>query len=589
MTMSVPSSGDALVRVLLLGGFAVRVHGRSVPEAAWTLRKARDLLKVLALAPGHRLHREQVMERLWPERALVANNLHQVLHVARKALSDGAEPDPPLLTLRDGILALCPDGSLWVDAEAFEAAAAGARADGDVAACRAALDLYRGELLPDDRYEEWVLPAREALAQEHLRLLAHLARLREDDGDLAGAIDTIRELLHYDPADEAAHRGLMRLYALSGQRRPPPRPFEGLRASGRQAPDVDPGEESGLLYRDILDGTAGEPIPAAPSPRGRRDNLPVQLSSFVGRERELAEIRRLLGRTRVLSLTGAGGAGKTRLALEAGASLTGFADGVWLAELAALSHPSLVVQTVAEVFEVREQPGRPLIELVAAYLADRELLLVLDNCEHLAEACARLAEDLLRSCPKLHILATSREPLRIPGEVVFRVPSLEVPDPQVPSDPEALAGCASVRLFVERARAAAPAFELTAGNAGEVARLCYHLDGLPLAIELAASRAAVLPVEAITARLNDRFRLLTGGSRTALTRQQTLRAALDWSYNLLTPAEQSMLRTLSVFAGGFTLDAAEGVGVGADVTSAPVGVIGLLGQLVDKSLVVLDD
>ena len=600
--MSVPSSGDALVRILLLGGFAVQVRGQPVPEAAWGLRKARDLLKLLALAPGHRLHREQVMERLWPDRTPVANNLHQVLHAARKALGNGAEPDPRLLTLHDGILTLCPDGSLWVDAEAFEAAATEARAGGGIAACRAALDLYRGELLPDDRYEEWTLTAREALAHEHLQLLAQLARLQEDDGDLAGSIDTVRELLHHDPADEAAHRSLMRLYALSGQRRLAVRQFEVLRTSVRRALDVEPDEESERLYRDILDGsahnqaTAVEPLPAAPRPAGRSagnpsrrrpDNLPVQLSSFIGRERELIEIRRLLAGTRVLSLTGAGGSGKTRLALEAGASAAGFPDGVWLAELAALSHPSLVVQAVAEVFEVREQPGRPLIELVAAYLADRELLLVLDNCEHLVEACARVAEDLLRSCPNLRILATSREPLRIPGEVVFRVPSLELPDPLVPSDLGELARFASVRLFVERAQAADPAFALTAGNAGEVARLCYHLDGLPLAIELAASRAAVLPVAAIAARLHDRFGLLTGGSRTALTRQQTLRAALDWSYNLLAPAEQSMLRTLSVFVGGFTLDAAEAVG--EPLAPEPVGGIGLLGQLVDKSLVVLDD
>jgi len=320
----------------------------------------------------------------------------------------------------------------------------------------------------------------------------------------------------------------------------------------------------------------------------RRHNLPVQLSSFVGREREMREIERLLGGSRALTLTGPGGAGKTRLAIEAAASqISVYQDGVWLVELAALSEPALVVQAIADVFEVREQQAVSLVELVIRHVDERRLLLLLDNCEHLVEACASTAQALLTGCPNLRIMTTSRQSLRIPGEVVFRVPSLPVPDPDGIMDPTELAPIDSVRLFVERAQAIVPTFSLTARNAAAVARLCHHLDGLPLAIELAASRVAVLPVTAIADRLDDRFRLLVGGSRTALSRQQTLKATLDWSYNLLTEPQRRVLRALSVFVGGAPLDAVEIVSPGAGVDSRDV--LRLLGELVDQSLVMLDD
>ncbi len=276
------------------------------------------------------------------------------------------------------------------------------------------------------------------------------------------------------------------------------------------------------------------------------NNLPLQLTSFVGREKEIAEITGLLNSTRLVTLTGSGGTGKTRLAQEVGAEvLSAFTNGVWLIELAPLSDPAQIIPTLAQVFGLQELPFNPLANLVKDYLRDKKILLLLDNCEHLIEACARLADDLLHQCAGLKILASSREALGIAGEVAYRIPSL--------ADSE------STQLFVDRARAANSKFNLTDSNASAIAQICHRLDGIPLAIELAAARARLLSAEQIAARLDDRFRLLVGGSRTALPRQQTLRALIDWSYDLLSDEEKRLLQFSSVFVGGWTLDALEAV------------------------------
>jgi predicted ATPase/DNA-binding CsgD family transcriptional regulator len=336
-----------------------------------------------------------------------------------------------------------------------------------------------------------------------------------------------------------------------------------------------------------------------------RHNLPVQLTSFVGRRDELAKVTGLLAGHRLVTLTGSGGCGKTRLALHAAADrVGGLPDGVWLAELAPLTGPGQVSSAIAAALSVRAAGAASDLDGLATAIGDQAVLLVLDNCEHLARRCAEVAERLLLACPRLRLLATSREPLGVPGEVTWRVPSLSFPvDAQLSSDE--LGRFEAVQLFTERSRRARPGFALTAVNARSVAEICGRLDGIPLALELAAARMRVLSAEQIAAGLRDRFQLLTGGSRTAMPRQQTLEASVAWSYHLLDEDERAFLRRLSAFAGGFSPEAAEAVGAGgvSDAVGArggtgargasggigPEQILGLLSQLADKSLIQADD
>lgn len=328
-------------------------------------------------------------------------------------------------------------------------------------------------------------------------------------------------------------------------------------------------------------------FPALRSLDPRLTNLPVQLSSFVGRDSEIADLKEIVPHTRLVTLTGPGGTGKTRLALQVAAELTdGFKDGVWLMEFAAVTDTAAVPRVVAAVLNVREQPREPLATTLAEALGRRRILLIFDNCEHVVATAAELADALLRSCPNLSVLSTSREPLGVTGETTYPVPSMAVPDLDHLPDPEALPAYGAIRLFVDRATAVLPTFRLTAGNAAAVVQVCRRLDGIPLGIELAAARVKILSVEEIAKRLDERFRLLVGGSRTAPARHQTLQAAMDWSYGLLSEAERAVLRRLAVFAGGFTLEAAERV-CGDDGVEA-ADLLDLLSHLVDKSLVVAE-
>jgi predicted ATPase len=312
-------------------------------------------------------------------------------------------------------------------------------------------------------------------------------------------------------------------------------------------------------------------------------NLPIDVTSFVGRRRELSQARRLLGDVRLLTLTGAGGVGKTRLALRLAAEVRRtFPDGVWLADLAPLQDRELVPQTVMAALGLQDYSTRRPADTLLEYLADKRLLLVLDNCEHLPDACAVLAAKLLSQAEGLRILATSRQLLNVDGEQVLEVPPLSVPDSDWLSAATSLIEYEAVRLFAERAAAVVPGFAITAGNGAVVARLCQELDGIPLAIELAAVRLRVLSAEQILDRLDDRFRLLTKGSRAALERHQTLRAAIEWSYDLCSPQEQILWARLSVFSGGFDLRAVERTCVDEDI--ALQDVFELVTGLVDKSV-----
>jgi predicted ATPase/class 3 adenylate cyclase len=325
-------------------------------------------------------------------------------------------------------------------------------------------------------------------------------------------------------------------------------------------------------------------FPAIRTLSGAAHNLPVSRSTFVGRDREMTELQELVDQSGLVTLVGPGGVGKTRLALEvAAAAAPRYRDGVWLTDLAPLAEEELVVATVAAAMGVREEPLRPLIETLAEGARSRQTLVILDNCEHIIDACAALAERLLRAAPELTILATSRQPLGVDGERVWPVQPLELPPAGVNLSAEAFGDVDAVRLFVARANAAAAHFALTDDNASAVAELCRRLDGMPLAIELAAARTRTLSPQQMIARLNDRFDLLTSGPRTAVPRHQTLRAAIDWSHELLAPGERALFRRLAVFAGGFSLEATESVCAGGGVESTDV--VRLLSALVDRSLV----
>jgi predicted ATPase/DNA-binding CsgD family transcriptional regulator len=413
--------------------------------------------------------------------------------------------------------------------------------------------------------------------------------------DYEKAIEVLRRVLSEEPTRVEANAQLMRLYALSGRQLEALGHYGRLETTLSETFGTKPDAQTRRLRDEIASGRFPPPAPthqeepALEEHAGAniRHNLPLQRTTFVGREREMVEVKRALSMTGLLTLTGAGGSGKTRLALEVARELVSvYPDGVWLAELAPLSDLDLVAGQVARALSIQEQPDRPLVDTLTATLRDKKALLVLDNCEHLVDAAADLAGVLLSSCPRLKILATSREPLGVVGEVNWRVSPLAVPAVDHLPDAENLARYESVRLFVDRARSRLPTFELVRENTAAVARVCRKLDGIHLAIELATARMGALAVEQVAERLEDSLGLLSSGSRTTEPRQQTLRATLDWSYEPLSDPEKRLFARLSVFAGGFTLEAVEAVGAGDGIEEDAVLESFLL--LVDKSLVVAE-
>jgi predicted ATPase/DNA-binding SARP family transcriptional activator/tetratricopeptide (TPR) repeat protein len=552
-----------MLRIRLLGGFSVEVGGVRVPDGAWRLRKARALVKVTALAPNRGVHRDVVCELLWPDRDAnaAANNLHQALHAARRAIGDASA-----LTLADEVLALAP--TAWVDVDAFEAAAR----DGDAGA---ALALYAGELLPEDRFAEWTQARRAALEEQRLDLCVRAAAGRLEAGDADEAVRLLVPAVAAAPRHEPARRALMGALASAGRRQDALAEFESLREALRADSAADPDPQTRALYRELLQAAA--PV-ATREPAPRPTALPVPLTSFVGRDRELAELHRLLDRVRLVTLTGPGGAGKTRLALQlAAARAPQLPGGAWFVDLAALRDPRLVAQAAATALGVPIPANRPALEALRARVAALPgALIVLDTCEHVLGACAELAEALLTAGADVRLLATSREPLRCADEVAWRVPSLaEAP-----------------RLFRERAaalRAGAPGdgdAPWGADDEAAIEAICWRLERMPLAVELAAAQTGALTVQQIAGRLDDALDVLAAGPRTALNRQQTLRATIDWSHELLAGDERMAFRRLAVFAGAFTLEAAEAVV--ADPAIPGRRVAPLLARLVDQSLVVAE-
>lgn len=582
------------LRIQLFGDFRLWVGDQTIDTRRWRLRKARTLIKLLALAPTHRLHREQVMTRLWPDLSTeaAANNLHQVLHIARRALTAPA-PRQRCLFIQDEFIHLWPDGPLTVDLETFEAATAAVRHSPDPLVYRRALALATDELLPDDRYDDWAADRRQAVIAAQIQLRLALAQILEAQDELAPALEALRPALNLDPALESAHVGLMRLLALLGERQKALNQFQELRAVLAHDLGIEPSAASVRLYEAIkaeqFPGAVSARRPAAlePPPRHR---LPVLLTSFIGRQQELSDIQKLLvpnradekTGVRLLTLTGAGGSGKTRLALRVAQDLVeAFPDGIWFVDLAPVREPAQVVPACLGALGLVRLDDRPPAAILTDFLREKHGLLLLDNCEHLVPTLAPFVSALLRDCPNLVILATSREILATDGETAYRVPTLSTPQLHHWKVAD-LPGFDAVQLFVARARSAVNDFALTPENAADLVQICTCLDGIPLALELAAARVRVLSVGQIAARLDDRFRLLRSEQRTAVPRHRTLQALIDWSYDLLTDRERVHLRRLSVFSSGWTLEAAQDVCGEGDAD----GTLDALTQLVNKSLIV---
>ena len=445
--------------------------------------------------------------------------------------------------------------------------------------------------------EEWVPQERRVREEGCLQALQTLADSALAAGDYGKAAEYSRQAVVLDPWRDGAQRGLMEALSRGGDTNAALQVYreftELLRADPKAVPDK---ETSGLyahLRAEARRQASSPPVAAVETPAPAVTGyLPHPLTDLVGREDERLEVTAKLRRSRLVTLTGPGGIGKTRLAVEvAGEAAPEFADGVWLVSLEALADEDRLEGQIAGLLGLKETPGQSWRESLAQHLRAKRLLLVLDNCEHLRSACARVAGSLLQECARVRVLATSREALGVTGETVWSVPALAVPGldhlpPGRAPLARVLAGCDSVQLFVERAQAVQKTFSLTGDNAPAVAQVCARLKGMPLAIELAAARINVLTVSEIASRLDDHLNLLAGRNRAGPSRQQTLRATLDWSYSLLSGLEQTLLRRLSVFAGGWGLAAAESVCIGDGLEAARV--LDLTASLTDKSLVVFE-
>jgi predicted ATPase/DNA-binding SARP family transcriptional activator len=573
------------LRIRLLGDF--RLSYTDAPTSPINSPRLQSLLAYLVLHPDAPQPRQALAFQLWPDtsEAQARTNLRQLVHGLKQALPDADQ----FIVTSAQTLQWRSDASFQLDVADFEAVLRRAAVAEQTAAIQGlrvalerAIDGYKGDLLPSC-YDDWIVPERERLRQGFAGALERLILLLESQGEPRAATDYAQRLLRHDPLREETYCTLMRLHAASGDRAGVRRVYQTCATVLERELAVEPSTATRQTYQHLLNvELQARPMVLAPA----NTNLPVPLTSFVGRTPELTEVRHLLHTTRLLTLTGPGGTGKTRLGLEvARHRLEDYPNGVWLVELAPLADPMLVTQTVAATLGVREQPGRSLLDALVDFVRAKTLLLILDNCEHLIESCARLADSLLRAAAGLKILASSREALGIEGETAYRVPSLTLPDSRRLVDIDALADNDCVHLFVDRASAAYPPFRLTAKNAPAIAQIGLRLDGIPLAIELAAARIKVFPPEQIAARLDDRFRLLTGGSRTALERHQTLQALIDWSHNLLSEAERVLLRRLSVFAGGWPFEAIQAVcgdGLGDEVLDT-------LARLADKSLIDVEE
>lgn len=569
-----------------------QIHLDHQPVAA-DRRKTTALLAYLAVNqfehPQQKHSREGLSTLFWPEytQAKAFANLRRTLWEVHQAVGEDW-----LIVDRDAVR-LNPEARIDLDVARFLDLLSQAHRQTDPArrlpSLAEAVKLYRGHFLAGfslrdaEPFNEWAFAEADSLRQKFAEALTMLVESHCALSQVEPAIPYARRLITLDPLNEAAHRQLMEVYLQAGQHGAALKQYQTLEQTLRKELNLDPQPETRLLYKRIRKGEI-KPLPGEkPGMQAEtvspRHNLPLQISTFVGREKEQEEVARLLQKHRLVTLAGAGGIGKTRLALQVGQKLLNeYPEGVWFVALDSLANPALIAPTVASVFNILEGPARPLLDVLTEVLRTRTLLLILDNSEHLLDGCARLAGALLQSCPNVKILVTSRATLNVPGEAVHYLPSLSLPERELTI--EELSEYEAIRLFTERATLAQSSFALTKENAGTVLEICRKVDGIPLAIELAAARVNVLQVEELLKQLQDSFALLSSDRHLILPRHQTLRASMDWSWGLLNQAEQTFLCQLSAFAGGWTLESAQAVCEG--------DVLGLTSALVKKSLIVVN-
>ena len=548
-------------------------------------RKAVALLAYLAMHHGEHT-REFLSGLLWPDydQAKAYSNLRRTIWEIHQAIGEDW-----LLAHRESVS--LENGKIDFDVAQFRDLLSQARQQSDITLriplLSDAVKLYRNHFLTGFSlkdafpFNEWAYAESEELRRQ---LAGALTTISEDYcalGQAEKAIPHARRLISLDPLNESAHRQLMEVYIQAGQHSAALKQYQTCEQILRQELNLDPQPETRTVYKKIR---KGEMKPVRVEEKAEavepKHNLPLQLSSFIGREKEQEEIIHLLAKHRLVTLAGVGGIGKTRISLEVGQKvLNDYPDGVWFIALDSLSDPALVPQTVAAVFDIRESPDRPVIEILKNVLLEKKVLLILDNCEHLMDGCAQLIRALLQNCPNLKILATSREILNMEGEAVYYLPSLSLPE----NDnllTEKLTEYESIRLFAERAVLTLSSFMLMEENIQPVVYICRRVDGIPLAIELAAVHIDILQPKEILKQLNDSFALLVSDSQIILPRHQTMRASMDWSWRLLVETEQMFLRQLSVFAGGWTLESAQAV--------CDRDALNLTSTLVKKSLIIVD-
>ncbi len=589
-----------MLEIKTFGERSIQFFGE--PISSLPARKAEALLIYLTVEQETTHRRESLFTLLWPgmPEKSARHNLRQLLYALRQTFPEMGTV--PLLLADRQTIRINPLAQVIVDVHQLDQLLEGTQihehlnlesCERCLPALEAAVDLYRGEFLcgfyleDSNPFEDWVQANREAYRQKVLGTLQTLTEIALQKQDYEQARHFVEQELSIDNLRESAHRQMMEVLALSGHRAKALRQYRDCEAILKNELGIAPSTMTIILHEQIRTESlpASEVDRLAQPPPIPHHNLPHSLTSFIGRQQEINEIAQLLKHHRLVTLTGSGGIGKTQLALQASRGLLeAFPDGVWFIDLAPLSDSKLVPQTVAYALGLWDSPNRPILEHLTEYLLDKDCLLILDNCEHLITAAAQFANTVLQTCPAVKILASSRETLGVPGEMAYMIQPLSVPNKDQLLTFDEWKQFEALLLFAERARDVLPSFQVTQDNYVPLVQICQRLDGIPLALELAAARVKILAVKEIATRLDDCFPLLTKGSRTAPERQKTLRASIEWSWALLSIPEQELMCRVSVFSGGMNLKAVEAICTGNGIDKAEI--LDLLNQLVNKNLVI---